>query len=76
MEDIPLFTFGEGQTQFCRVADFAKSHDVPVQTLYSAESSGRIIGVRKNGKLYLDVKSAEAFMASYQKMTAPTSKES
>lgn len=75
MEDIPLFTFGNGQAQLCRIPDFAKAHDVPVQTLYSAVSSGRIIHVRKNGKLYMNAKSAEDFMTSYVKLTT-TPKES
>lgn len=75
MEDIPLITFGDGEPVLCRINDFAASHGISAQTLYSAESSGRIIGVRRNGKLYIQVKSAEEFLARHRALN-PTTKES
>ena len=74
MEDIPLITFGEGEPVLCRINDFATSRGISAQTLYSAESSGRIIGVRRNGKLYIQVKSAEEFLARHRALN-PTTKE-
>lgn len=76
MEDIPLITFGDGQPVLCRINDFARKHDISAQTLYSAESSGRIIGVRRNGKVYINVESAEAFLASHRKLNPTPEKES
>lgn len=75
MQDIPLFTFGEGEPRLCAVSDFAKANGVPVQTLYSATSSGRIVHVRRNGRLYLNIESAEHYMTVYRKLN-PTPKES
>lgn len=75
MEDIPLFTVNDGGPRLCRVSDFARAHDVPAQTLYSAESTGRILGTRIRGKVYLNVESAEKFVAAYRKLT-PSPKES
>lgn len=69
MEQVPLFTLGESEARLCRIPDFAKAHDVPVQTLYSAASSGRILHVRSGGKLYLNAESAEKFMITYRKYT-------
>lgn len=74
MEDIPLFTFGDGEPRLCTIPDFARANSVPVQTLYSAVSSGRIIHVRRNGKLYMNAESAEAFMTVHRRLT-PTPKE-
>ena len=75
MDDIPLITFGEGEPVLCRINDFARQHGIAAQTLYSAESSGRIIGVRRHGKVYINVASAEAFLAAHRKLT-PTPEES
>ena len=70
MEQLPLFTFGDMNTELlCTIPDFAKEKDVPVQTLYSAVHSGRILHVRRNGRLYLQHKSAEDFMTAYRKYT-------
>lgn len=69
MEDVPLFTLNEGEAVLCRIPDFAKAYDVPVQTLYSAVSSGRIIHVRMSGKLYMNAESAKTFMTAYRKLT-------
>ena len=69
MEQLPLFTFGDGQPNLCTIPDFAKAHDVPVQTLYSATTSGRIVHVRVHGRLYLDAESAEKYMITYRKYT-------
>lgn len=68
MEQVPLFALTKDQApRFCRPPDFARAHNVPVQTLYSATSSGRIVHTRVNGRLYLDIESAEKFMLTYQK---------
>ena len=69
MEQLPLFSLGPGEPKLCAVTDFAKVKDVPVQTLYSATSSGRILHVRIHGRLYLNIESAEKFMLTYRKYT-------
>jgi hypothetical protein len=74
MEDIPLFTLSDEPAGLCRPGDFARAHDVPVQTLYSAAASGRIVYVKHHGRLYLQLKSAENFMTIYRKLT-PAPKE-
>lgn len=67
MEQVPLFSLDKTTARFCRPPDFARANDIPVQTLYSATSSGRIVHVRVNGRLYLDVESAEKYMITYRK---------
>lgn len=76
MEDIPLITFGDGEPVLCRISDFARAHKIPAQTLYSAESSGRIIGVRRHGKVYLNIASAEYFAKAYRKLNPIPEEES
>lgn len=70
MEQVPLFALDGLEPRMCRPPDFAKAHNMPVQTLYSAASSGRIVHTRVNGRLYLDIKSAEKFLLTYRKYTA------
>ena len=72
MEQVPLFSLDGAEGKLCRVPDFARAHDVPVQTLYSAVSSGRILHVRQHGRLYLNAESAEKFMELYRKYTKET----
>jgi hypothetical protein len=76
VENVPLLDLGEGGPLLCRAPDLAKAHKVPVQTLYSAESCGRIIGIRRNGKLYLNYDSAMHFVTAYHKLTPLPEEES
>lgn len=69
MEQVPLFTVNGGEPKLCTIPDFARAHDIPVQTLYSAVQSGRVIYVRMGGRLYLNHESAEKYLALYRKYT-------
>lgn len=69
MEQVPLFSLDGHEAKVCLVSDFAKVHGVPVQTLYSATSSGRILHTRIHGRLFLNHESAEKFMQVYRKYT-------
>lgn len=67
LEQVPLFALDGKTPNMCTIPDFAKVHDVPVQTLYSAYQSGRILHTRLHGRVYLDIESAEKFMITYRK---------
>ncbi len=69
MEQVPLFTLDESSARYCTPRDFSRAHDVPVQTLYSAVQSSRILHTRVHGRLYLNSESAEKFMITYRKYT-------
>jgi hypothetical protein len=69
MEQVPLFSLDETGIRYCTARDFSSAHDVPVQTLYSAVTSQRILHTRVHGRLYLNAESAEKFMITYRKYT-------
>jgi hypothetical protein len=69
VEQVPLFDLNDGQGKLCTAPDFARTRDVPVQTLYSAVQSSRILHTRVHGRLYLNLESAEKFMLTYRKYT-------
>lgn len=69
MDQLPLFTLESDGPKLCSPRDFSRAKDIPVQTLYSATSSGRIVYTKIGGRMYLHVESAEKFLLTYRKYT-------
>lgn len=45
---------------------FADTYDIPLQTVYSAANSGRIIAHRQGGRLFLVASSADTYAEIYK----------
>ncbi len=57
--------FEVNNVKMCTPRALADAADIPIQTVYSAANSGRIICHRFGGRLYLDAASATTYADLY-----------